>query len=231
MERPKTQFHAFDPDAETSIRERNLPHWFQPGAATFITFRTIDSLPNDVIIRFQRELAEWLITKGLPSSLSSWDTSVIPSEDLKQFSSIPQKERAHFRRLRDRLFHRELDACHGECLLKRHDLAMIVHDAILYFDGSSYDLDSFVIMPNHVHVIVQFRPGSDLSIVGQSWMRYTARQINKRLGRIGGFWQQESFDHLIRSDDHFRFFQGYIKSNPVQAMLPESSYIYWSCDC
>ena len=63
-------FGSFDPKAEVEITERNLPHWFQPGAAMFLTFRTADSMPRDVIIRWQRELEEWLAARQLPRILA-----------------------------------------------------------------------------------------------------------------------------------------------------------------
>jgi type I restriction enzyme R subunit len=62
-----------------------------------------------------------------------------------------------FRRLRDRAWHRALDDCHGECLLRDPMNARIVADGLLHFDGKRYDLDTFIIMPNHVHLLVQFR--------------------------------------------------------------------------
>ena len=43
------QFGAFDPEAEVDVSARNLPHWFQPGVAVFITMRCLDSMPGEVI--------------------------------------------------------------------------------------------------------------------------------------------------------------------------------------
>ena len=62
-------FNPLDRGREIEIRERNLPHWFQPGAAIFITFRTEDSLPKEVVLRMQRELEEWLRVRSLPVEL------------------------------------------------------------------------------------------------------------------------------------------------------------------
>jgi putative transposase len=132
-----------------------------------------------------------------------------------------------FKRLSDRLFHRSLDECHGACLLRRPELAKIVGDAILYYQDGKYDLDRFIVMPNHVHAIVQFRAGPDLETVSESWMRFTARRINKRLGKSGAFWQHEPFDHIIRSPEQFVYLQGYISDNPKKANLPAGDYLYW----
>lgn len=82
-------------------------------------------------------------------------------------------------------------------------------------------------MPNHVHVIVQFRPGSDLDVVSQSWMRFVARQINALLGESGAFWQPEPFDHIIRSAKQFEYLQKYVKENSKKAGLREGEFLYW----
>ena len=63
-------FHALDREAEIEWTERNLPHWFQVDAAMFVTFRTADSLPKEVILRWHRELQDWLEIQKLPAVLA-----------------------------------------------------------------------------------------------------------------------------------------------------------------
>jgi len=84
------------------------------------------------------------------------------------------------------------------------------------------------VMPNHVHATVQFRNGYDLSIVGQSWMRYSARLIHRALVKQGEFWQPEPFDHIIRSPEQFLYLQKYIAENPTKANLSRNEYVYWA---
>ncbi len=141
-----------------------------------------------------------------------------------QLSPLQQRD---YKRLSDRLFHRSLDECYGACWLRRPPLANIVGDAIKFYDSKKYDLDRFVIMPNHVHAIVQFRPDADLKTVSESWMRYTARQINRVNSETGAFWQPEPFDHIIRSSEQFLYLQDYIADNPRKANLKEGEYLYW----
>jgi len=50
-----------------------------------------------------------------------------------------------------------LDSCHGRCLLKRPELATIVADSLLHFDGQRYRIGDFIVMPNHVHLLAVFR--------------------------------------------------------------------------
>lgn len=227
MDSTKPAFRAFDPTADIDVRQRYLPHWFQPEVAIFVTFRTLDSLPKEVLLRIQRELEEWLRAKGLPLTLAS-PYSYQSADTTNLHNKLSAFDKKHFRKLKDRLFHRALDECHGECLLRNQKLAAIVAKAISYYHNKAYDLDSFVIMPNHVHAILQFRAEFDLTIIGQSWMRYTARAINKQQNIHGAFWAPEPFDHLIRSDEQFRYLQNYIASNPEKAKLLPGQYLYWS---
>ncbi len=89
------------------------------------------------------------------------------------------------------------------------------------------DILAFSCMPNHVHAIVQFREGYDFDTIGQSWMRFTARVINKQIGRTGVLWQPEPFDHIIRRTEQFCYLRRYIADNPKKASLRDGEYIYW----
>ena len=212
-------FGLYDPQADTDIEQRYLPHWFQPGVAVFITFRTADSMPREAIEGWERELRDWLARQGI---------HLPPDEAIPHPEELPATVRREYVRKRDRLWHWRLDQCHGECLLKRRELAEIVLDSLRHFDGRRYDLDSAVVMPNHVHLIAQFRPPVTCRRQCSSWLRYTARQINERLGRHGVFWQSEPFDHLIRSGDQFCYLRKYIAANGPSAGLTEGEYLYWS---
>jgi len=48
---------------------------------------------------------------------------------------------------------------------------------------------------------------------------FSAHQANRILGRQGRFWQDESYDHLVRADREFRRVQRYIEDNPVNTWL------------
>lgn len=215
---PNIVFGTFDPKAEVIHTFRNLPHWFQPEIATFLTFRTGDSMPRNVVLRWRQHQEQWLIQHGLEGAFA---------HDPKLLATLPRSLQSQFRRRRDMLWHDSLDQCHGACLLRRPIFAQMVADALLHFDGARYDLDSFIVMPNHVHLLVQFHPGTTMSEQTESWLRYSARRINKELGRTGSFWQSEPFDHLIRSAEQFEYLQRYIAENPKRANLKAGEYLYW----
>jgi len=96
----------------------------------------------------------------------------------------------------------------------------MVVDAIHYRSGSGYELHSFVVMANHVHLLIT--PAIDVSLLTKSLKRFTAREGNRMLGRTGHpFWQDESYDRLVRNDE-FRRIARYIEMNPVKAGLVAS---------
>jgi REP element-mobilizing transposase RayT len=81
-----------------------------------------------------------------------------------------------------------------------------------------YELQAWVIMPNHVHVLILPRvavPQITHWIKGK-----TAMEANLALGRSGEpFWQHESYDHRVRNEREFNRIVAYIEENPVSAGL------------
>ena len=112
--------------------------------------------------------------------------------------------------------------------LRRPEIARLVRDSILYCSGMDYDLHAWVIMPNHVHMLVT--PCTNVSSFLRRLKGYSARQANRVLKRTGqAFWQDESYDHLVRSEQQFRSTERYILSNPVSAGLVHTIEAYpWS---
>jgi len=77
-------------------------------------------------------------------------------------------------------------------------------------------------MTNHTHVVVTPSEGYELSKILHSWKSYTSNRINALIGRSGRLWQEESFDHVIRSEEHLVEFIDYTENNPVVAGLCDS---------
>jgi putative transposase len=108
----------------------------------------------------------------------------------------------------------------GPLRLQDARIANIVASALRYGEAARglYHLYAWVIMPNHVHAILQ--PRIELPIAMQWLKGRTARAANRMLGRTGKpFWQDESFDHWVRSDYELHHLIAYVESNPVRAGL------------
>jgi len=107
----------------------------------------------------------------------------------------------------------------GPLWLQRTEIAELVVSAMRDRDRrfGRYQLHAFVVMANHVHMLVT------PTVASTKWLGplkgYTAHQANRILGRAGHFWQDESYDHLVRSGAEFERIRAYIENNPVSAGL------------
>jgi REP element-mobilizing transposase RayT len=127
-----------------------------------------------------------------------------------------------------------LDAGMGCCALANPAAAACVQRSLLHFDGDRYRVLAWVIMPNHVHVLVD--PLQPVANMVQGWKSFTARWLlahNEQLG-LGipdphHVWMREYWDRFIRDGDHLRATIDYIHRNPVKAGLcHEPSHWQWS---
>ena len=128
------------------------------------------------------------------------------------------------------LLDRELDkASRGPLFLRQEAIAALMEKSLKRgVELGHYDLAAFVIMANHVHVLILPRIG--VSALMKSLKGYTAREANKLLDRTGiPFWQKESYDHWVRNRDERERIKAYIENNPVRAGLVSSPELYrWS---
>ena len=208
---------TFDPDQEYHVFERRLPHWSQAGTISFITWRTWDSIPKEILRVWLDERDRWLRRHGIDPSAADW------SARLCQFDVGLCRE---FQREFSDRWNEHLDACYGACVLRRPEMARLVADSLRHFDGDRYEMTDFVVMPNHVHILVAFPSKTSMLKQCESWKYYTARQINRKLGRNGRFWQQDGFDHLVRSQEQFDYLRRYLADNPVRARLQPGEFIH-----
>jgi len=175
-----------------------LPHVKREGASYFVTFRLADSIPRAVLLGFKQRWAA----------------------QMQAIAASDADGRQQADRQLQRQIERYLDQGAGACHLRRPEIAALVASALSYFHGEQYLLDEWVIMPNHVHLILWPMPKHTLTEILRSRKRHTARQANLILRRTGQlFWQPESYDHWIRDEDEKARIRRYIRNNPVRAGL------------
>ena len=133
-----------------------------------------------------------------------------------ELSALPESERGRTRRER---IEQILDAGHGSGLLRREACAEVVASALRFGDGARYRLLAWVVMPNHLHVLIEQLPEWTLASVVQGLKRHTTREIQRIVGGAGQLWQREYWDRFIRDERHYRRVVDYIHANPVQAGL------------
>jgi REP element-mobilizing transposase RayT len=107
----------------------------------------------------------------------------------------------------------------GPTWLAEPRIGGLVEGALLHFDGSRYRLHAWVIMPNHVHVVITPKADAAIPRIVASWKSYTATGANALLLRSGPFWQEDYFDRFIRDERHFAAAIRYVEHNPVEAGL------------
>jgi REP element-mobilizing transposase RayT len=137
--------------------------------------------------------------------------------------------REELARLVQERIERWLDQGMGRCVLREPSLAAFVTEALHHFDGERYELGCSVIMPNHVHAIVRPMLAETFSLedILGSWKKYSARRINGALGDEGELWQDESYDRIIRDEEHLWRVIQYIGANASRAGLPLESCPRW----
>jgi carbamoylphosphate synthase large subunit/REP element-mobilizing transposase RayT len=196
------QFRGFDPHGEVEIKRRHLPHWEQKGATYFVTFRLADAVPASVLAEWRDERERWLKFHPQPWN---WKTS-------RDYIRLCEESREEW-----------LDQGHGSCVLRDPQFAKIVSDALLHFHGERYLLDDFVVMPNHVHLLVKPLGDHSLGEILRSWKSYTAKHVNQMAGRDGAVWMAESFDTIVRDLPQLFALREYIAQNPVKARLDKEN--------
>ena len=196
----------FDESDEIRQHDNRLPHWQQDKRTYFVTFHLGDSIPNAKLNDWIAERDAW--RKWNPFPLST----VQQREYIQRFANTVE---------------RWLDAGEGSCVLGHPHVAAVVGEALKHFEGIRCQHHAWVIMPNHVHLLLSLRQGEKLPPLLRSWKGYTSRIINRILGRSGSLWQKDYFDRLIRNSEHFWKCARYIRNNPPNARLSASEYLLY----
>jgi hypothetical protein len=187
----------YDPSGETRKHGDKLPHWQQDGVMQFITFRLGDALPQDKLDQWNAGRKVWLTHHPVP-----W---------------TPEVEREYHREFTMKL-ERWLDEGAGSCILRDGDQRKILEDVLMHDHGGKAEHLSWVIMPNHVHLL--FIPHAPLEKLIQTWKGVAGRRFG-----MGSVWQKNYRDTLIRDADHFANVVRYIRRNP--AKLPAGTFTLW----
>ena len=201
-------FQGLREDLPLTLYEQHLPHWRQDGATYFITFRLHDSLPQSKLSELKSFRSDWGRRHPPPRSREILD---------KLTREIMQRVEAW------------LDQGLGSCALRSGDVSALMVQALHQDDGVGHELGCYVVMPNHVHAIV--RPLNPVVLplekILQRWKGSSAYEINHRLQQTGTFWQRETFDRIVRDEEHLYRVIQYIGRNPKNAGLSQTDTRLW----
>ena len=201
MEEADGEFPIFGPI--TSRFTRRLPDRTADEAIYHVTFHQADSLPAQVIHRFQNEIENLKAQPGLTSA------------DAKRLKHLLSERIEAY-----------VDSGKGSCLMRRQEVAPVVVSAIQHFDHERYDLHAWCVMPNHVHLVIQPLSPHQLPKIVQSLKSFTAHEIRKLVPVEIPFWQHEYYDHLIRNAASYARVVEYVAMNPSKAGLRDWKWVY-----
>lgn len=172
-------------------QRKRLPHYKRENATYFVTYRLADSFPQKKLLTLKAELLA------------------------QKSASTTAQQREEFR-----VIETYLDKGIGSCCLQHPPLASLIADNLQFFNRTRYTLYAWVVMPNHIHVLLHPHPPFSLGKIIQSWKQFTSRRAKQLLPSIPSpFWQRESYDHLLRNSDDKTRIISYIHRNPVKARL------------
>jgi REP element-mobilizing transposase RayT len=172
-----------------------LPHCDQPGLVQFLTFRLWDSMPAS----WRGEWEHLLAVSTRSDAPRSGEQSIASREQRIKLEEY-------------------LDRSLGECFLRDPRIATLVEQAIRFHQGQRFELLAWVVMPNHVHALIQVGL-TPLTRIVQNWKSVAAVAANKLLGRPGRFWQPDYWDRHMRDAEQTLKAVRYIENNPVKAKL------------
>ena len=189
-----------------TITRRNLPHWHRENAIYWITFRLADSLPLNKLHKWKAHRQAWCIQHPPPWTDEEW--------------------REYHTRFGDKL-ECWLDAGFGKCVLRHLNIRSEVVRALCHFHRERYLIHHGVVMPNHVHLLLEPFPGHGLSGILKGMKGVSSKRCNQLLHTRGRFWMAESYDHIVRSRAQYYHYVRYIDANPIKARLRPDEFWMW----
>jgi putative transposase len=104
-------------------------------------------------------------------------------------------------------------------LLDEGICSLILDDLEFYRKKYQFELLAYVIMPDHLHLLLSLTGDGNISKVMHDFKSHAAQEINKTLKKESAFWQEGFYDHIIRDERDFRKRIDYIHKNPLTAGL------------
>ncbi|MCM1142538.1 MAG: transposase [Muribaculum sp.] len=179
-----------------------IPHKDQLGKVQFVTFRLGDSLPQEKTSEIAN--ATKLFKTKYPKP---WDK---PTHEL--YANLIGNKAEYW-----------LDQGYGSCIMSHVGIRKIVADSLLFFNTERYYLHSFVLMPNHVHLLLS--NFIDLDIIIKSIKQFSSRKIKNEYGIKAAIWMKSYFDRYVRTESSYAYYWNYIKSNPSRLLADR--YTLW----
>ncbi len=188
-----------------------MPH-IQPEEATFfVTTRLWGSLPTAIIKQLKTE-----------HDLRLESIERLETDPTAKGRALSDAQKRYFTQ-----FDNQLDRPkNGPYWLAESAIAEITVKAIHFLHGKDYHLIAFCVMSNHIHLVIDThelaKSPRPLYKIMQTLKRHIAGKGNEFLHRTGAFWQDESYDHVVRNPQELKNIIAYTLNNPVKAGLVDT---------
>ena len=125
---------------------------------------------------------------------------------------------------RNRIYHVVTKTQGNEPLLRPFASARIVIDMLRQQQDQHFATTlAFVVMPDHLHWLLQLTGERSLSVCVNTLKSGSSRRINAAICRSGNLWQKGFFDHALRVEEDIPAIARYIIANPVRARIVRSA--------
>jgi REP element-mobilizing transposase RayT len=194
-------FRGLHPDIQVEIYHRKMPHWRQSGATYFVTFRLADSIPQDKLQQLKEHRRRWEQTHPEPRSEQLWHAYA------REISAKTE---------------RWLDEGYGECHFRQAVHARLLAGALRNYQDTKCRTSCLVVMPNHAHAVM--KPYGDFKL--EAILQVVKGYVSHEVGH-GSIWEPESYDRIIRDEEHLYRVIQYIGRNGSRAGLPADEFLRW----
>lgn len=115
------------------------------------------------------------------------------------------------------------------CFFREDDYARYLHDLRELSLARECRVHAYVLMTNHVHLLLTPAAAGDIGRLMQALGRRYVRYVNDRYRRSGTLWEGRFKSSLVTGDDYLLRCQRYIELNPVRArMVADPGEYRWS---
>ncbi|MCH5231911.1 MAG: transposase [Muribaculaceae bacterium] len=170
-----------------------LPHWLQDNKLYFITFRLEDSIckeDQEILIKKKKDF------------------------ELKNPKPWSPQTYSEYRKIISSKMDALLDKGYGSCILKNQAVRDLFLKSLYFYEDKKYSIMGFVVMPNHVHLLLLGKNQINVIKAIGSVKRFSAYTINQFLNTRGKVWKKGSYDTIVRSEEHRIVCCQYIERNP-----------------
>lgn len=198
---PNIAYYQSDEDKALTTGDK-LPHTLLTGKLQHIIWRTADSIPQEEVQKLNKQKDIFYTIHPEPC-----DNKIINE----------------YRNRLEKRINAIIDKGYGKCPLRDAGCRKIIKDKLLDISPETIEIYAFVIMPNHIHLLMRNFDG--LEKVMHDIKGVTSQKINRLIGKSGSLWHKRYFDRMIRTENQLESTLYYIVNNP--RYIGSGEYTIW----